>query len=208
MACHLRQPKYQPLLKLPLEIRLRIYDFIFTNSKIYIVLVGTNAEDRRLHIHGADVGLLLTCRQIHHEARSEWYSANLWTVGFPPALGCFLRSVGPQALARVTHLTIQVHELPDLNTKLLPNLKMLVIDFTTDLPVFMAGRWYEFGHKEIYSRFADEAIAWVHNTFKVLITELHEGSRQFHIGVFARASSESSAFTPVRVSTYLKATPM
>jgi hypothetical protein len=205
MACQFRQPKYQPLLELPLEIRLRIYEFILVDSTIYIVLVSVNPEDRRLHIHGSDVGLLLTCRQIYHEASSEWYTANLWTVGFPPALGYFLRSTGPKALARVRHLSIQVHELPDLNTKLLPSLKMLVIDFTADRPAFMTGRWYELDSEKIYSRFADEAIARVHSTFKVLITELHEESRLFHIGLFARASREGIDLTSLRVSTHLKA---
>jgi hypothetical protein len=209
MACQLRQPKHQPkhqpLLELPLEIRLRIYEFILADSKIYIVLISANPEDRHLHIHGPNVGLLLTCRQIYHEARSEWYTANLWTVGFPPALGYFLRSTSPKALARVRHLTMQVHELPDLNTKLLPGLKMLVIDFTTDRPAFMTGRWYELGDEKIYSRFADEAIARVHSTFKVRITELHGESRQFHIGLFARAFSERIGFMSAKVSPHLQA---
>jgi hypothetical protein len=185
MACQVRQPNSLPLLELPLEIRLRIYEFTFTESRVYVQVVGENLQDRHLHIHGEDVGILLTCRQIYHEVRSEWYTANLWTVGFPPALGYFLRSMSSEALVRVRHLTMQIHELPDLNIKLLPCLKMLVIDFSTDLPSFMTGSLIGYDDDKIYSRFADEAVARVHSTFKVLITELHEESRLFDLGLFA-----------------------
>jgi hypothetical protein len=201
MACQLKQPKSQPLLELPPEIRLRIYEFIFTSSKIYVVVLDSNPQHRYLDIHGSDVGLLLTCRQIYQEARSEWYTANLWTIGFPPALGYFLRSTSPGALARVRHLTIQIHELPDLNTKLLPGLKTLVIDFTMDLPSFMTGRWYECDDENIYSRFADEAIARVHSTFKVLITELHGESRLFDLCLFASTCAKYDIYY-VKVSSY------
>lgn len=185
MASQLRYLQPQSLLELPLEIRLRIYEFVFTNSNIYVLLISTNSEHRYLHIHGSDVGILLACRQSYYEARSEWYIANLWTVGFPPTLGFFLRSTAAEGLGRVKHLTMQIHELPDLNTDLLPGLTMLVIDFSTDLPSFMTGSWHFFGHENLYSQFADEAIARVHSTFKVLITELHEKSRTFSIGLFA-----------------------
>ena len=191
MALQSRLPKSQPFLELPLEIRLGIYELIFTFSKIYVLLINAHPEDRSVHIHGPDVGLLLTCRQIYHEARSEWYAANLWTIGSPPALGFFLRSSSPAALARVRHLTVQIHELPDLNTTHLPGLKMLVIDFSTSLPSFMSGSWSDLDDESISSRFAEEAIARVHNTFNVLITELHEKSRPFNVGLFASASVSS-----------------
>ena len=174
-----------PLLELPLEIRLRIYEFIFTASKIYIQLAGENLQDRRLHKHGGDTGIFRTCRQLYHETRSEWYEASLWTIGFPPALGFFLRSTSSESLARVKHLTIQIPELPDLSVALLPSLELLVIDFTTDIPSFMTGTWYDYDDDKVYSRFAEEAIARVHSTFKVLITQLHEESRSFHLGLFA-----------------------
>jgi hypothetical protein len=200
MACEAERCNPPQLLELPLEIRLRIYEFVFASSKIYIQVVSSNAEERNLHIHGGDVGLLLTCRQIYHEARSEWYTANLWTVGFPPALGHFLRSSSPEARSRVRHLTIQIYELPDLNTKLLPGLQMLVIDFTTDLPSFIAGRWFDYDDEKIYARFSDEAIARVHSTFKVLITELHEESRMFQLGLIANTVDDKPYYERRRVS--------
>ena len=186
MACRIGEPFRAPLLELPLEIRLRIYEFVFTGSRIYVQLVGENSQDRRLHIHGADNAIFFASRQLYHETCFEWYTANIWTVGFPPALGFFLRSTSSEILARVKHLTVQIYELPDLNTKLLPSLRMLIIDFTTDLPSFMAGAWYDYDDDKIYSRFADEAIDRVHSTFKVLITQLHEEERTFHLGLLAR----------------------
>jgi hypothetical protein len=200
MACEAEQRNRPQLLQLPLEIRLRIYEFIFASSKIYIQVVSSNAEERNLHIHGSDIGLLLTCRQIYDEARSEWYTANLWTVDFQPALGYFLRSTSPEARSRVRHLTIQIHELPDLNTTLVPGLQMLVIDFTTNLPSFMTGRWFDYDDEKIYSRFSDEAIARVHSTFKVLITELHEESRTFQLGLIAKTVDDMAYYDHHRVS--------
>src|SRR2546421_6083931 len=184
MAGHPGLPSASLLLGLPLEIRLRIYEFVFTGSKIFVQLVGEDLHDRRLHTHGGDIGIFLTCRQLYHETRSEWYRASLWTIGFPPVLGHFLRSTSSEFLARIEHLTIQLHELPDLDTKSLPSLKLLVVDFTTDVPSFMAGNWYDYDDDKIYSRFAEEAIAREHNTFKVLVTQLHEESRPFHLGLF------------------------
>lgn len=202
MACQKGQPDHLALLELPIEIRLKIYEFVFRGSRIYVQLVGEDVQTRHLHIHGEDVSVLLTCRQIYHEARSEWYTSDLWTLGFPPVLGHFLRSTSSASLARVTFLTIQIHELPDLNTKLLPSLRMLVIDFTTDLPGSMSGKWSEYDENKIYWRFADEAVARVHSTFKVLITELHEESRTFHLGLIASTCVGKGDGGEAQVSVY------
>src|SRR4051794_38463224 len=177
MACELVHANSLHFLDLPVEIRIKTYEIVFAGSNIYLQLIGDNLSTPRFRIHGADIGIVLTCRQIYQETSSEWYTANLWTLGFPPALGFFLRSTCSQSLARVRRLTIQLHELPDLNTKLLPSLELLVIDFTTDPPAFMAGEWQDYDDNKVYSRFSDEAIARVHSTFKVLITELHEENR-------------------------------
>ena len=201
MACYASQSSRPPLLNLPLEIRLRIYEFVFKGREIYLQLVGEHLQDWRLHIHGRDIGIFLTSRQLYHEARFEWYTANIWTVGCPPALGIFLRSTSPESLARVKHLTVQIYELPDLNTTLLPSLRLLTIDFTTDLPSFMTGAWYDYDDEKIYSRFADEAIDRVHSTFKVLITQLHAEKRAFHIGLLVRNCCQRTCSLSVQVST-------
>jgi hypothetical protein len=90
--------------------------------------------------------------------------------------------------------------LPDLNTKLLPSLELLVIDFTTDLPTFMAGKWHDYDDDKVYSRFSDEAIARVHSTFKVLITQLHEENRPFHLGLIASVSGRPYGVVKYKVS--------
>jgi hypothetical protein len=203
MACELVYANTLHFLELPVEIRIKIYEIVFAGSNIYVQLVG----DNRLHLHGADIGIALTCRQIYQETSSEWYTANLWTLGFPPALGFFLRSTCSESLARVRRLTIQIHELPDLNTKLLPSLKLLVIDFTTDLPTFMAGKWHDYDDDKVYSRFSDEAIARVHSTFKVLITQLHEENRSFHLGLVASVCGKPYGVVKYKVSWCPKTVP-
>ena len=203
MACEVVHANTLHFLELPVEIRIKVYEIVFAGSNIYVQLVG----DNRLHIHGADIGIALTCRQIYQETSSEWYTANLWTLGFPPVLGFFLRSTCSESLARVRRLTIQIHELPDLNTKLLPSLELLVIDFTTDLPTFMSGKWHDYDDDKVYSRFSDEAIARVHSTFKVLITQLHEENRSFHLGLVASVCGKPYGVVKYKVSWRPKTVP-
>ncbi|KAL6703019.1 hypothetical protein ACN47E_010295 [Coniothyrium glycines] len=63
------------LLRLPAEIRMRIYDFVFLNSPIHLKTGAFRSQHlRRSEIDQlASLGLLVTCRQLHHEAMPAFH---------------------------------------------------------------------------------------------------------------------------------------
>lgn len=93
-----------PLLRLPLELRLRVYDFALTPC--------TPIPDPRAPSYGPHSGLSLsllrTCRQLGHEALPLFFS-HPHTIVITPPTDSHSATPPTYALSRLQHITLQVH---------------------------------------------------------------------------------------------------
>lgn len=187
-----------PLIQIPIELRLKIYACIFTGSKIYIQALGDNLGAQILHKQGNDFGIALACRQTYHEARHEWYSSDLHIVGHLPCLRQMLCRTSPICLARIPHLTIHAHELPDLDTSLLPSLEELVINLTTDDTRQKNRKWCGLTDGDVYRFARSISIEAEHDTFMDYITNIWDHNPAFCVIVLIKAPAEKEMPPTVR----------
>lgn len=199
MAYQAGPPAENSFLEIPLELRIRIYTYVFHASRIYVQTIGDRFDDQRLHIRGSNVGIILTCRQTLEEARCEWYESYIYCLGHPPALRPLLCWTKPSRLAQIRYLCIQIYDLPDFDSGLLPALKELVVDLSTDLSTTSARQdWCDRDDQYIYDVFAVEAFQKEHSTFRELITSLYRQSRSF--GLIILVNHPRLPFKPSKVS--------
>lgn len=72
-----RSSKPFPLLELPAEVRLRIYDFVFPSQRGFVRFFSKdNPHHGNIKPANVKINLLLTCRLIHNEALITLYKAN------------------------------------------------------------------------------------------------------------------------------------
>ncbi|EAT87658.1 hypothetical protein SNOG_05267 [Parastagonospora nodorum SN15] len=64
-----RNQKRSPLLRLPAEIRYRIYELIFTGATVYVLSPHMGYETKPIE-WTATLSPISACRQIHHEAKA------------------------------------------------------------------------------------------------------------------------------------------
>ncbi|KAH3997440.1 hypothetical protein HBI70_070760 [Parastagonospora nodorum] len=64
-----RNQKRSPLLRLPAEIRYRIYELIFTGATVYVLSPHMGYETKPIE-WTATLSPIGACRQIHHEAKA------------------------------------------------------------------------------------------------------------------------------------------
>ena len=101
------------LLDLPVDVRIKIYEFVFAGSTSYVQLVDRQytKQGPKIHIRGADVGILLTCRRIYQEARYDWYSSEVYLLGSQSTLRHLFYASKTESQARIQKLTIQSQDL-------------------------------------------------------------------------------------------------
>ena len=121
-----------PLLRLPIEVRLRIYDYVFAGNKVLLELASPSSPDRskvRPVIDHKKHQVLLACSQIYSEGRHVWYSCTTW-VFKSDTVRAFLDDCRVQQyLAHIKHVQLQnVHDLSQVWTHLLQSLHSVVID--------------------------------------------------------------------------------
>src|SRR4051812_21461224 len=63
-----------PLLRLPAELRTRIYDLVFTDTSVHVKSAFVRGlYNATVDSHKPVVGLLCSCRQLYHEALPAYY---------------------------------------------------------------------------------------------------------------------------------------
>ncbi|KAL2155696.1 hypothetical protein VTH82DRAFT_438 [Thermothelomyces myriococcoides] len=122
-----KQQQQHHLLHIPGEIRNQIYSRLLLSSHhaIPIFRSGDNKLEATEEVLSTLTALLLTCRQIHHEAGSLFYSRARFAL--PPDAShaphqaqvnllfrAFLDRIGPRNAALIRHLTIPFPVDPDL----------------------------------------------------------------------------------------------
>ena len=180
------------LLQIPIELRLKIYASIFIGSPIYIQSLGENVETQSVHKRGNDLGILLACRQIYGEARYEWHSADLRVVGHLPCLRLLLCWLKPTSLAGIQYLTIQAHDLPGLDTGLLPSLRELVVNLTADDTRQKNRKWHGLTDGDVYRFAVSISVDAEHDTFRDYIIDIWEQKRAFCLLILISAPAEKN----------------
>ena len=101
------------LLDLPVDVRIKIYDFVFAGSTSYVQLVDRQYANQgpKIHIRGADVGILLTCRLIYQEARYDWYATEVHLLGNQSTLRHLFYASKTDSQAKIRKLTIQSQDI-------------------------------------------------------------------------------------------------
>ena len=109
------QPQSQSLLlSLPLEVRLRIYEYLFTCQPQVFVSNLKPMLSYPKYLVEADLtsAILRTCRQIHNEASPILYSGNIFVLDYPKRTFEWLDRIGSVNLRSIRHLRVFVpHEL-------------------------------------------------------------------------------------------------
>jgi hypothetical protein len=84
-----------PLLRLPAELRNQIYMFAFCNITVDVRSRYENDpidNQNLIQGHRRVVGLLTTCRQLHHEALPIFYEYCTFDIFYPSALIVWMRN--------------------------------------------------------------------------------------------------------------------
>lgn len=113
-ARSLRTSKFFPFLRLPPELRNRIYEFalidplgreITTKTKDFRSVVRSRRRGARKALPALTPALLATCKQVHDEAIDYLYSQKL-SFNDHFALQDFLATLGPRYVQRLRHIRI------------------------------------------------------------------------------------------------------
>ena len=107
-----------PLLELPAEIRLIIYEYALTSqSPITPSLMGarkaesketqTDAAESSAQANASNLALLQTCRLVNREARPIYFASNTFRFTSAKDLSDFLRPIGPNLLKELRKLHIE-----------------------------------------------------------------------------------------------------
>lgn len=121
-----------PLLRLPVEIRFQIFEYLLTGStnepeRLYnrqrksIIEIGTQRNDWPLGFGGADnqevstrLAIIFGSRQIYLEARTVLYEANDFVFEIQHHtenqyyVGCFAQTIGPSSCSMIRHISFTV----------------------------------------------------------------------------------------------------
>jgi hypothetical protein len=117
-----------PLLRLPLEIRLVIYNFVFTSSVVSSLDVSKRTTDGSWDRTQSQHYLLLTCRQIYVDAQQLFYSVNLWNINHEDTCRFLIQRTIYQQAVWIKEL--RLHDLDDLvhlHVCELPSLEALTV---------------------------------------------------------------------------------
>ena len=138
-----------PLLKLPAEIRNRIWTLVVVKVKRVVIKGNSHRETSGRHLHPTTIALVFTCRQIYREVTPIYYSENLFHFhhGAISILREFAAAIGPANAKSITAVEIPIYpHIMHFSRRQLeelwpfPNLKTLV--------------YYE--KPEIYGHYSDE----------------------------------------------------
>jgi hypothetical protein len=133
-------PASQPsrFLALPAEIRVSIYEFLFSGSWIEVAIKETypwNWRNICRITHCTEHQILLTCWHCYLEARNLWYASTMWdfnSLTVRPFLDA--TNVRPY-VASIRYVNLRdVHDLTQLWPGLLPSLRYVVARVPNHLP--------------------------------------------------------------------------
>ncbi|KAK3174860.1 hypothetical protein OEA41_002106 [Lepraria neglecta] len=113
LLARLHTPTREPFVntsfgKLPPEIREQIYHELLIDEAPHTGQhsTGEGTEGRNGLTKASDLNILLTCRQIYHEASHIYYARNSFHINTEPELLSFLDSIGQTSRAKLTSLPV------------------------------------------------------------------------------------------------------
>ena len=121
-----------PFLDIPVEIRLRIYRYVFAGSRVFVHATSPDLSDGRKICYAIGCKthqLLLSCRKTYQEGHSLWYSSTTWTFSSDTVRSFLDDSRVQPYLAHIKRVRLHdVHDLTQLWTHLLSSLQSVVVD--------------------------------------------------------------------------------